>query len=268
MSTHMDAEEQQRRSASFDSVARAYAANRPGYPPEAVAWLTGEPPRRVLELGSGTGKLTTQLAASGHQVVATDPSPAMLAELRKDQRSVHLLVARAEHIPLRTSSVELVISAQAFHWFDPQRALPEIARVLRPGGVLSLVWNTADFKVPWVRKVMSLIEAPGDMPEDPLEASELFTTQDQRIFRHWQRFDRESLLGFVASSSYAAVMTPDERAALLGKVGDIYDSYGRGAQGMLMPWQARCYRATVSRLAARATDREPVTDDGLLIDFS
>jgi SAM-dependent methyltransferase len=177
------------------------------------------------------------------------------------------VAARAESIPLASGVVDLVASAQAFHWFDPERALPEIARVLRPGGVLALVWNTGDFQVPWVRKVLALIGMAGEEIADPFEGSDLFAVQEQRVFRHWQKFDRDSLVGYISSSSYAAVMTPDDRQALLSKVGSIYDSYGRGHDGMLMPWKANCFRATVTRLAASPREAAAEPDDGLLIDF-
>lgn len=263
----MDTEDYDRRAASFGTVAQVYAENRPDYPAEAVSWLAGGTPARILELGSGTGKLTTPLLTMGHDVVATDPSTSMLAQLRRVASGARTVAGRAESIPLTTSACDVVVSAQAFHWFNRERALPEIARVLRPGGVLGLVWNTGDFKVPWVRKVLSLIDLFEDEVEDPLAGSDLFTTHEHRVFRHWQRFDRETLLGFIASSSASAVRPPDERAALLAEVGAIYDSYGRGHDGMRMPWKATCYRATVSALAVGQRDAPAGPDDGLLIDF-
>jgi SAM-dependent methyltransferase len=264
----MDAEEIRRRSTSFGSVAQAYAENRPDYPVEAVTWLAGESPANVLELGSGTGKLTRTLGGLGHRVVATDPSTPMLAELHQAAPGARRVAARAEQIPLTAGIVDVIIAAQAFHWFDPERALPEIARVLRPGGVLALVWNIGDFKVPWVRKVLSLIGmTEEDDTDDPLAGSDLFAVQEQRVFRHWQKLDRAALVGYISSSSAVATMTAADRATVLAEVGDIYDSYGRGHDGMLMPWRAHCFRATVSRLADGRRDRAADADDGLLIDF-
>lgn len=256
-----------RRRDSFGAVATAYAEHRPEYPPEAVAWLVGPERARVLELGSGTGKLTAAITARGHGVVATDLSPPMLAQLRAAAPSAHLAVARAEQIPLAASAVDVVVSAQAFHWFDQQRALPEIARVLRPGGVLSLVWNAGDFKVPWVRKVLGLIGLSDAPIEDPVAGSDLFVTCERRVFRHWQRLGRDALVGFVSSSSYAAVMTASDREALLAEVAAIYDSYGRGSSGMLMPWRAVGFRAVVTGLADARRASAAAPDDGLLIDF-
>lgn len=263
----MDSDDQ-RRATSFGQVARQYAEFRPGYPPEAAGWLVGPDSARVLELGAGTGKLTGPLTALGHKVVATDPSTDMLQQLRTTAPGARRAAARAEQIPLGPSAVDVVVSAQAFHWFDTERALPEIARVLRPGGILATIWNAGDFKVPWVRKVLALIGLPDEPIEDPVAGSELFETRDQRTFRHWQRFDRESLIGYVSSSSYVAVRPADEREELLREVGAIYDSYGRGSSGMLMPWRAICFRAAVTGLADAHRASATTHDDGLLIDFN
>ena len=257
-----------RRATSFGSVAQAYAEYRPGYPAEAAAWLVGSSPAKVLELGAGTGKLTGPLTALGHKVVATDTSTDMLTQLRTRSPGARPAATRAEQIPLGPAAVDVVVSAQAFHWFDTDRTLPEIARVLRPGGVLALTWNTGDFKVPWVRKVLTLIGLPDEPVSDPTAGSDLFGAGERRDFRHWQRFGRDSLIGYVSSSSYVAVRPEEECEALLAEVGSIYDSYGRGSSGMLMPWTAVCFRAAVTSRADALPASAPAPDDGLLIDFS
>jgi SAM-dependent methyltransferase len=266
----MDAEVPRNRADSFGGVADAYAQYRPSYPDEAVRWLVGSSPGRVLELGAGTGLLTKHIVALGHDVVACDPARGMLRHLAKNIPQARPLQSRAEAIPLPTSSVDVVATAQAFHWFDSERALPEIARVLRPGGVLALVWNSGDRKVPWVKRVFDLIdlEDAADLG-DPVADSDLFATADARVFRHWQPMGKETLVGFIASTSQAATLPERERAALLEEVAELYDSYGRGHDGMLMPWRAHCYRARVSGLAAQASrDADAGYDDALLIDFS
>ncbi len=265
----MDADEKRRRASSFGAVADKYAEHRPDYPTEAVSWLVGTSPGRVLELGAGTGKLTAAIVALGHEVVATDPSAEMLTQLKQVAPTAYRAVGRAENIPLPSSSVDIAVAAQAFHWFDQDRALPEIARVLRPGGTLALVWNNADLTVPWVKKVYRLIDMlHDDVGDDPVEGSELFTTSEQHVVRHWQQFHRDSLIGFVGSQSRVAGMTPAEREALLEEIGNIYDSYGRGPDGMLMPWNTYCYRARVTGLASVHREPEEDLDDGLLIDFN
>jgi len=145
---------------SFGGVADAYERGRPTYPDDAVTWLLGEQPAIVLELGAGTGKLTRVVARLGHDVHATDPDEAMLAVLEREVPGIRTAVGGAEEIPLPDSSVDAVIAGQAFHWFDLDRALPEIARVLRPGGRVCLLWNLRNEKIPWVRRLGALIGSP------------------------------------------------------------------------------------------------------------
>lgn len=252
----MDVEPTETRTAraiSFGAVARAYAEHRPGYPAEAVRWLVGARPGVVLELGAGTGALTSGVLALGgevREIVASDPSPLMLAELRARVPTAHALVASAEHIPLRPASVDLVLAGQALHWFDLDAALPEIARVLRPGGTLAVIRNTADRAVPWVRRLFALMGMPDSLPDlDPLTSTDLFTTVESRRFRHWQRMGRAEMLGLVATQSRVSVLSAPEHARLDVQVGELYDEYDRGTAGMALPWMTYAHRARVSGLA-------------------
>jgi ubiquinone/menaquinone biosynthesis C-methylase UbiE len=261
------------RAAIFGEVAEVYERTRPGYPVDAVRWLTGDTPTRVLELGAGTGKLTATLLAEHHRVTPTDPSWRMLQRLRKQFKGRGVIQSRAEQIPVHAGAVDVVIAGQAFHWFDHERALPEIARVLRPGGTLALVWNLRDESVPWVRRLGKLIgsERPGDDPDkdavEILERSGLFEAIETRTFRHWQEVGRDSLIGLVESRSYVAEMAERERAALLRQVGELYDEYGRGHDGMQLPYLTECYRAHVASTFGTGGTTGGL-DDGLLIDFS
>ena len=256
------AEEMAARAASFGSVAAEYAEFRPGYPDAAVEWLVGHAPAQVLELGAGTGKLTERLVAMGHDVTATDPSEQMLDLLSKAVPRARCATSSAEDLPMANASFDVVVAAQAFHWFDLERALPEIARVLRPGGVLAVVWNRADQKVPWVRKVFTLIGWGGDDADhDPVADSDLFTPSASRLVRHWQSMDRRSLLGFCSSQSAVATMSESRRREVLDQVGAIYDSYGRGPDGMLLPWNTYCYRAKVlAQTQGRGGSGDRLTD--------
>jgi SAM-dependent methyltransferase len=265
----MDESLRTRRARAFGTVAEAYERTRPGYPEDAVRWMLGSTPGTVLELGAGTGKLTSVLLEQAHRVVATDIAEAMLKPMRKRLKSARLVLAAAERIPVRSSSVDAVVAGQAFHWFDPEQALAEIARVLRPGGTLALVWNLRDETVPWVRRLGRLIGS--DQPEDPtglLEESGLFDGIETKTFRHWQEVFRDSLLGLVESRSQVAELPEDERAEVLEQVGELYDDYGRGHDGMLLPYQCEAYRCRVSGLANFRREQDAPLDDGLLIDFS
>lgn len=251
---------------SFAGVADSYHRARPGYPAEAASWLVGAAPRRVLELGAGTGKLTAGLTALGHDVFATDPLAPMLHHLVRALPGVHVAVSSAEAIPLRARSVDVVVSAQAFHWFDQTRALPEIARVLRPGGRIALVWNARDERVPWVRRLGRIIG--GESAPDPthgLQASQRFGFVERRSFRFWQPVDRGRLRDLVRSRSQVAVLPEADRTRVLAEVDALYEEYGRGPDGLLLPYLAHCFIATV-----RAPALDPPTDDGdaLLIDFA
>jgi ubiquinone/menaquinone biosynthesis C-methylase UbiE len=240
---------------SFGGVAEAYERGRPTYPVEAVRWMLGEEPLTVLELGAGTGKLTRVVTQLGHDVHATDPDPAMLEVLEREVPGVRTAEASAEEIPLADASVDAVIAAQAFHWFDLDRALPEIARVLRPGGRVCLVWNYRNEKIPWVRRLGTLIGTQEDQ-QDPAQAlifSERFGFVEDHEFTHWQTVDRKSILDLVLSRSNVAVLDERGRDAKLAEVLAFYDEYGRGMDGMQLPYVTRCYRADVLDRRARGS---------------
>lgn len=241
----------------FGEVADAYERGRPTYPREAAAWLTSAPgqsqrpaagPLRVLELGAGTGKLTEQLVALGHDVHATDPDSRMLEMLVGKLPEVRTSVARAEDIPAGDASYDVVVTAQAFHWFDYERALPEIARVLRPGGHLAVVRNDRDERIPWVKRLGRLIDpdAPDKDAAPVLAASPLFGEVEQASFAFWQSINRESIRDLALSRSNIASLPSAERDALIAQVVAFYDDYGRGMDGMQLPYQAACWRAEVT----------------------
>ncbi|RNL81296.1 class I SAM-dependent methyltransferase [Nocardioides marmorisolisilvae] len=236
------------RARSFAKVADAYDRARPGYPAEAAEWLVGSGRSRVLELGAGTGLLTERLVAAGHDVLATDPLPEMLAHLRRRLPDVPAAVGTAESIPAPSRSMDVVVSAESFHWFDHERALAEISRVLRPGGVLALVWNFRDESIPWVRKLGRIINPELDPPDlvDPLRTSEIFGFVESREFAFYQSLGRPELLDLVRSRSYIAAMEDPEREDVLGRVGALYDDYGRGPDGMQLRYLTRCYRSAVT----------------------
>ena len=261
---------------SFGGVADAYARARPTYPRAAATWLTSPAPARVLELGAGTGLLTEQLQALGHRVLATDPLEPMLRHLVA-RLPVHVAQAAAERIPLRARSVDAVVGAQAFHWFDLDRALPEIARVLRPGGHVGLVWNLRDERIPWVKRLGSLLggQEQDHDPTNALLASHLFGYVETATFRSWQPLDRARLHDLVRSRSSIALMSETERERVLAKVDELYAEYGRGHDGMLLPYVTHCYRAVVrppalvdpSRTAPDRDGDDGGDADALLVDF-
>jgi ubiquinone/menaquinone biosynthesis C-methylase UbiE len=242
------------RARSFGSVADAYDRGRPTYPVDAADWLVSghvpadagaAPQLTVLELGAGTGKLTRTLVERGHDVHATEPDEAMLAILRRDLPDVRTTASGAEEIPLADASVDVVVAAQCFHWFDTEVALDEVSRVLKPGGHLALVWHERDERIPWVRRLGRIIGTQEHLadPAGPLAASPLFADVEEQVFTHWQVVDRRSIVDLATSRSNLAVMADEERAATIEALLALYDDYGRGMDGMQLPYRTRCFRA-------------------------
>lgn len=244
----MDDDLRRQRSRTFSGVAGIYDRARPGYPVQAVDWLAGRKPQRVLELGAGTGKLTEGLVGIGHVVTVTDPSAPMLDRLRQ-HLDIPATQCAAERLPFRADSFDLVVVGQAFHWFDVEPALAEIARVLRIGGSLALVWNYRDERVPWVRRLSEVIGAEahtGDV-EAMLATSTDFAPAERTTFRFWQLLDAEGLVDMVASRSYVAALGEAEREQVLRRVRELYESYDRGPHGLRLPYTTECYRTRLVR---------------------
>ena len=153
----------------FAAASGLYAHGRPDYPPALGAWLRDAlalgPGRSVVDLGAGTGKFTGLLVDTGAVVTAIEPVDAMRAVLAREWPGVRALAGTAQTMPLEDGSVDVVVCAQAFHWFATREALDEIHRVLKPDGRLGLVWNVRDQRVDWVAGLTSIIEPyEGDAP--------------------------------------------------------------------------------------------------------
>ncbi|QNE20276.1 class I SAM-dependent methyltransferase [Kribbella qitaiheensis] len=248
------------RAHSFGAVAAAYDAGRPTFPAEALTWILGPGRLQILDLGAGTGKLAAVAAALGHDVVAVDPSEEMLSVCRRIP-GVDTMVGAAESIPLAHASVDAVIVGQAFHWFEHARALPEIARVLRPHGVLGLLWNNYDTVVPWVRRMHKAMVGDAFVGEDRLAGgdqfdpmpillqSDLFAMVETGRFRHWHDLDRTGLRQLAQSHSRVSVLTESRRDSVLEQVDAIYESTARPPEPLRMPYLTSCYRTRPSDLA-------------------
>lgn len=179
----VNAAERATRAATFRQTGADYHRLRPRYAEAAVDWMVPGGPRRVLDLGAGTGILTDALVARGIDVVAVDPSESMLAVLRENHPDVTALVGTAERIPLDDATVDAVVVGQAWHWMDPASASAEIGRVLRPGGTLAMAWNTEKGDAEWWREIDAVQptargraladERPPEAPFGPVE-SEVF----------------------------------------------------------------------------------------------
>jgi SAM-dependent methyltransferase len=243
-------------SRSFELVADVYERARPEYPPEAVAWIAEEvdlrPGRTVLDLGAGTGKLTRQLVETGASVIAVEPGEAMLGQLREVLPDVEALRGGAEAIPLADGSVDAITVGQAFHWFRSDEAVPELHRVLRPGGGIALIWNSRDEERPLQREISDLIK-PFFPPNRPrvshsvpaLAASGLFDEPIERHFRFAQELDADALVGRIASVSFVASAPPERRAELERRLREVA---GRTGGRVVFPYLTEVY---VSRRRGR-----------------
>jgi SAM-dependent methyltransferase len=142
------------RARSFDAAAARYAAHRPSYPPallDAVEELAARPlaGARVVDVGAGTGIATALLHRRGARVLAVEPGDGMAAQFRRTLPDVPIVRGDGNALPPAGATADLVTYAQAWHWTDTSRAIPEALRVLRPGGTLALWWNVPDHDVPW-----------------------------------------------------------------------------------------------------------------------
>jgi SAM-dependent methyltransferase len=228
---------------SFGPVAGRYERGRPSYPAAAVDWLLPAGARRVLDLGAGTGKLTRALLNRGLEVTAVDPSEEMLAELRRVLPGVPALAGGAEAIPLPDRSVDAVVVGQAWHWVDTGRAVPEVARVLTPGGRLGLIWNVRDGRADWVRRVGEILD--DRMVRPAADVGPPFGTVETRDFPWTHQIRPDQLLDLVASRSYVILLPPDERAAVLAQVRQLIATHPAlvGRTEFDLPYVAQCARA-------------------------
>jgi SAM-dependent methyltransferase len=236
----------QTHAASFGAAAEAYRRGRPTYPQSAVEFAVPRRAGRVLDLGAGTGKFTELLVAAGLDVVAVEPSEEMRAQLAAAVPGAAVRSGSAESIPLPDASVDAVVVAQAWHWVDPELAVPEVARVLRPGGALSLVWNVRDHTEPWVALLDNVLHqhTRQEMDTEPVLPSP-FERVERTEIRWRHSLSRGELLDMVASRSYVIVLPERERAQLLAEVEELLDSHPdvKGRDELSMPYVTRCTRA-------------------------
>lgn len=238
-----------RRSRSFGNEASAYAQHRPGYPVAALQWGLPTTAEHVLDLGAGTGKLTEGLLALGLRVTAVEPDSGMRDELTRRHPGVRALDGTAESIPLGDAEVDSVLAGQAFHWFDLDRALTEIARVLKPGGTVVALWNHRDDSVPWVARLDELARTSAvrtrTTPEPSPPEHPEFARFERERFPHGQRRNARTLLETYATYSQLLVVADDEREATLARLRDFLASNPETARGeFTYPLVATALRAT------------------------
>lgn len=241
---------------SFGTAAIPYDRFRPTYPREAVVWAVGgPPPRRVVDLGAGTGILTRVVLSAGYGAVPVEPDPQMRARLAAATPGTTALAGSAEAIPLPDGAADAVVAGQAYHWFDKERAHAEIARVLRPGGVFAAMWNRQDDAASWV---MEMYRVTNDVPEvrggfepgaELTFGGEHFGPVERAEFRHSATHTPDSLVALVGTRSYYLVSSPERRAEIEAAVRRLCAEHPdlAGKQTFELPYLTYVYRAAALR---------------------
>jgi SAM-dependent methyltransferase len=240
----------------FQVGAERYERGRPSYPAEAIAAFVSalaiDGGTDVLELGAGTGKFTALLVPTGARITAVEPIAAMRAALERNGPSARVLEGTAESIPVTDRSIDVVAVAQAFHWFDAEKALVEIHRVLRPRGRLGLIWNVRDERPAWSRRLTAIDDRLSG-EENPrykhrawqpaFERSDTFTRLEYRSFPYVHDATREAFLDRVLSVSYVASAPPDVRDEVTREVTELLETEPElaGQDTIAMPYTTDVY---------------------------
>lgn len=221
----------------FEQVADLYERVRPSYPDEAVDWLVGrlgiDSSSTVLDLGAGTGKLTRMLVPRAARVIAVEPGPEMLAQLRRAVPEADAVLGAAEAIPLRDDSVDAVVCGQSFHWFRTDEALREMRRVLRPRRGIGLIWNVRDPDDPLQKEITALLDPFVPPGRPPLRAAvsafvgRTFSEVGTHSVPWEQELDAEGLVERIASISFVAAAPEAKRRELEQALRALVETRGR-----------------------------------------
>ncbi|MFJ7526211.1 methyltransferase domain-containing protein [Streptomyces griseus] len=247
--------EQVARGLSFGEIVDRYDRFRPGLPEEAVDWLVPDGCATVVDLAAGTGALTRSLVHRVAHVIAVEPDPRMLGALRRNLPGSRALSGTGEQIPLPDGEADAVLVSMAWHWLDPERAVPEIARVLRPGGTFGVAWNHRDLSVPWVAALDEFTRtlrarasgegAPTKRAVDPPNGS-LFSPLAEKRMTWSKSVTAGELVGLLGTDASAIALPVDARMSVDEQVA----AYLReqldlsGDRTVDLPIACRCLRAT------------------------
>ena len=233
----------------------------PTLPAPAIAWLTGSE-SIVLNYSAGVGSLCQGLLDLDHELYAVDSNDDLLSHLRLAFPDVPTAIASPDAIPLPDNSVEVVV------WAEPKarkfwKALGEITRVLRVDGKIAVAWSVPDTRIPWVRRLCSMvgITDPGSDLVACLAEFGAYGEPELNTFAHWTQLERDDVERLARAQP--AVSAADERAqsTVLAEVRQLYAEYERGIDGLRLPYVAHCLRATL-----RPPEEEAVIPPGSAVE--
>jgi SAM-dependent methyltransferase len=245
------------RATSFGAIADSYDRLRPDPAPEAVEWLLPARRELLVDLAAGTGKLTRAIAAAAPaaRVVAVEPDGRMAAVLRASSPAILVVAGVGEAIPLRANCADGLFISSAWHWMDPERAVPEIARVLRDGGRFGLIWTSRDREVDWVRELDWLREPDRNPDRQYGEAARRRNREislpdghplvnlEWATFTYTRRMSVDDLVESIGTYSRVIIATEEERAIALGRVRATIEERFPGATEVDVPIRSLCWRA-------------------------
>jgi len=241
------------RARSFGSVAELYARFRPAPPDEAVDWILPGQCDKALDLGAGTGALTELLVARAHRVVAVEPDPAMRAVLGRRRLGAFVVAAVAEALPLRSASIDAALASSSWQWMHPDKTPIEVGRVLRPGGVLGLLWNHADRSRKWVEDLLGPglpdVESEARRPQSQRHRAQMpdaspFHAQEARIVEWSMAFTVDEIVGMLGSYSRVITLPPGARADVLRRAERRAKKLlaEKGGSTLDIPMRCQCWR--------------------------
>lgn len=239
----------------YQVAADAYDRGRPGYPQAAIDRLVSElridSGSQVVDLGAGTGQMTAALSHYAAGILAVEPVESMRRKLRALHPNIPVVAGTAESIPLADQSADVIVCAQAFHWFDGFKALAEIGRVLTPAGRLGLIWNVRDESCEWVARLTKIIDPyAGDTPRfrrgrwrEVFEATDRFTPLKHASVVHHHTGPPSLVVDRIMSISFIAALPQQERRGVEKALNDLLQNHSelRGRDRIDFPYETVIY---------------------------
>jgi SAM-dependent methyltransferase len=246
------------RSRSFGAVAADYDRVRPPPAPEALDWLLPERRDLVVDVGAGTGLFSRALASRAAHVVAVEPDERMRAVLQENSPGVGVIAGSGEAIPLPDASADGVFFSSAWHWVDPDKAIPEVARVLREGGRFGVVWTSRDHESDWLRAEEWFRDAAPDgdvlrgearpagrrrRREQSLPTGGAFTNIETSTFRYTRPMTPVDFVDWLTTYSRIITATAEVRERGRARATAALAEQFPGATVIEVPMRTRCWRA-------------------------